>query len=92
LVFPQCSGLGFGADRLMPYLTVATSSEIVWRRLRLIFGAFAFGAVFGPYLMGWVFDTTGSYQLACLSSSLLQPGCRAMLPLGVEKGSGVGKE
>ncbi len=85
LVFAAMLGVGFGAESdLMPYLTaryfgLKSFGEIYgW-----IFGAFAFGAVLGPFLMGWVFDTTGSYQLALL---ILIPatalGAGLMLPLG----------
>src|SRR5262245_48605175 len=85
LVFAAMLGLGFGAESdLMPYLTaryfgLKSFGEIYgW-----IFGAFAFGAVLGPFLMGWVFDTTGSYQIALL---ILIPattlGAGLMLPLG----------
>jgi MFS family permease len=85
LVFAAMLGIGFGAESdLMPYLTaryfgLKSFGEIYgW-----IFGAFAFGAVLGPFLMGWVFDTTGSYQIALL---ILIPatvlGAGLMLPLG----------
>ncbi len=85
LVFAAMLGIGFGAESdLMPYLTaryfgLKSFGEIYgW-----IFGAFAFGAVLGPFLMGWVFDTTGSYQIALL---ILIPatvlGAALMLPLG----------
>jgi MFS family permease len=84
-LFAALLGIGFGAESdLMPYLTaryfgLKSFGEIYgW-----IFGAFAFGAVLGPFLMGWVFDTTGSYQLALL---ILIPattlGAGLMLPLG----------
>jgi len=85
LVFAAMIGLGFGAESdLMPYLTaryfgLKSFGEIYgW-----IFGAFAFGAVVGPFLMGWVFDTTGSYQVALLifiPATVL--GAGLMLPLG----------
>ena len=85
LLFAAMLGIGFGAESdLMPYLTaryfgLKSFGEIYgW-----IFGAFAFGAVLGPFLMGWVFDTTGSYQIALL---ILIPattlGAGLMLPLG----------
>jgi MFS family permease len=85
LLFAAMLGVGFGAESdLMPYLTaryfgLKSFGEIYgW-----IFGAFAFGAVLGPFLMGWIFDTTGSYQLALL---ILIPatalGAGLMLPLG----------
>jgi len=85
LLFAAMLGVGFGAESdLMPYLTaryfgLKSFGEIYgW-----IFGAFAFGAVLGPFLMGWVFDTTGSYRLALL---ILIPatvlGAGLMLPLG----------
>ncbi|HKA52290.1 MAG TPA: MFS transporter [Candidatus Binatia bacterium] len=85
LLFAAMLGIGFGAESdLMPYLTaryfgLKSFGEIYgW-----IFGAFAFGAVLGPFLMGWIFDTTGSYQLALL---ILIPatalGAGLMLPLG----------
>jgi cyanate permease len=81
-------GLGFGAESdIMPYLTgryfgLKSFGEIYgW-----IFGAFAFGAVLGPFLMGWAFDTTGSYQMALLifipATAL---GAGLMLPLGTER-------
>jgi len=85
LLFAAMIGLGFGAESdIMPYLTgryfgLKSFGEIYgW-----IFGAFAFGAVVGPFLMGWVFDTTGSYQVALL---IFIPataiGAGLMLPLG----------
>jgi MFS family permease len=85
LLFAAMLGVGFGAESdLMPYLTaryfgLKSFGEIYgW-----IFGAFAFGAVLGPFLMGWIFDTTGSYRLALL---ILIPatalGAGLMLPLG----------
>jgi MFS family permease len=85
LVFAALVGLGFGAESdIMPYLTaryfgLKSFGEIYgW-----IFGAFAFGAVLGPFLMGWMFDTTGSYRLAIM---ILIPatvlGAGLMLPLG----------
>jgi MFS family permease len=91
LLFAAMLGIGFGAESdLMPYLTaryfgLKSFGEIYgW-----IFGAFAFGAVLGPFLMGWIFDTTGSYQLALL---ILIPatalGAGLMLPLG-ERGPAV---
>lgn len=52
-----------------------------------LYGAFAFGAVLGPLLMGGMFDTTGSYQTALM---ILIPatvlGAGLMLPLGAQKG------
>ncbi|HEV8715200.1 MAG TPA: MFS transporter [Candidatus Binatia bacterium] len=84
LLFAAMIGLGFGAESdIMPYLTaryfgLKSFGEIYgW-----IFGAFAFGAVVGPFLMGWVFDTTGSYRVALLifipATAL---GAGLMLPL-----------
>jgi MFS family permease len=85
LVFAVMLGLGFGAESdIMPYLTaryfgVKSFGEIYgW-----VFCAFASGAVVGPLLMGFVFDTTGSYRMALLT---LIPatalGAGLMLPLG----------
>src|SRR5262245_32988842 len=87
-LFAAMLGIGFGAESdLMPYLTaryfgLKSFGEIYgW-----IFGAFAFGAVLGPFLMGWIFDTTGSYQLALL---ILIPatalGAGLMLPLSEQR-------
>jgi len=88
LLFAAMLGLGFGAESdIMPYLTaryfgLKSFGEIYgW-----IFAAFAFGAVLGPFLMGWVFDTTGSYRLAVLTlipATVL--GAGLMLPLGAGK-------
>ncbi|MBI3799584.1 MAG: MFS transporter [Deltaproteobacteria bacterium] len=85
LVFAAMIGLGFGAETdIMPYLIghhfgLASFGKIFgW-----LYGAFAFGAVLGPLLMGWVFDTTGSYHNALM---ILIPatvlGAGLMLPLG----------
>lgn len=89
LVFAAMIGLGFGAETdLMPYLIgqhfgLGSFGKIFgW-----LYGAFAFGAVLGPLLMGWMFDTTGSYQIALM---ILIPatavGAGLMLPLGMAKG------
>ncbi|MCS6925137.1 MAG: MFS transporter [Candidatus Binatia bacterium] len=85
LLFAAMVGLGFGAESdLMPYLIgrhfglAAFGTIFGW-----LYGAFAFGAVLGPLLMGWIFDTTGSYQLAVivlLPATVL--GAALMLPLG----------
>jgi MFS family permease len=88
LLFAAMIGLGFGAESdIMPYLTACyfglkSFGEIYgW-----IFGAFAFGAVLGPLLMGLVFDATGSYRVALLifipATAL---GAGLMLPLGAER-------
>jgi MFS family permease len=87
-VFAAMIGLGFGAETdLMPYLIghhfgLAAFGKIFgW-----LYGAFAFGAVLGPLLMGRVFDTTGSYQIALM---ILIPatalGAGLMLPLGGQR-------
>jgi MFS family permease len=85
LVFAAMIGVGFGAESdLMPYLTARYFGLKAFGEIYgWIFGAFAFGAVLGPFLMGWVFDTTGSYRIALL---ILIPvtvlGAGLMLPLG----------
>jgi MFS family permease len=84
-VFAAMVGLGFGAETdIMPYLI---GQHFGLRFFGTIFGwvygAFAFGAVLGPLLMGWIFDTTGSYQLALsifIPATIL--GAGLMLPLG----------
>lgn len=55
-----------------------------------LYGAFAFGAVLGPLLMGTMFDNTGSYQLALtifIPATVI--GAGLMLPLG-GRGWGLG--
>jgi cyanate permease len=48
-----------------------------------LYGAFAFGAVLGPLLMGTMFDNTGSYQLALtIFIPATVVGAGLMLPLG----------
>jgi MFS family permease len=85
LVFAAMAGLGFGAETdLMPYLIAHHFGLSSFGRIfGWLYGAFAFGAVLGPLLMGVVFDTTGSYDLAL---TLLIPatiiGAALMLPLG----------
>jgi len=86
--FAALLGIGFGAESdLMPYLTARYFGLKAFGEIYgWIFGAFAFGAVLGPFLMGWVFDTTGSYQRALLilipATSL---GAGLMLPLGARR-------
>jgi MFS family permease len=88
LVFAAMAGLGFGAETdLMPYLIAHHFGLSSFGRIfGWLYGAFAFGAVLGPLLMGIVFDTTASYDLAL---TLLIPatiiGAGLMLPLGAEK-------
>src|SRR5262249_56158868 len=85
LVFGAMVGLGLGGETdIMAYLIshhfgLASFGKIFgW-----LYGAFAFGAVLGPLLMGWVFDTSGSYHGALM---ILIPatalGAGLMLPLG----------
>lgn len=88
LVFAAMIGLGFGAETdLMPYLIahhfgLASFGKIFgW-----IYGAFAFGGMLGPLLMGKVFDATGSYDIALtilIPATLVSAGL--MLPLGASK-------
>ncbi len=84
-VFAAMAGLGFGAETdLMPYLIAHHFGLSSFGRIfGWLYGAFAFGAVLGPLLMGVVFDTTGSYDLAL---TILIPatiiGAALMLPLG----------
>jgi predicted MFS family arabinose efflux permease len=85
LLFAALAGLGFGAETdIMPYLIghhfgVTSLGKIFgW-----IYGAFAFGGMLGPLLMGKVFDATGSYHLALtilIPATALSAGL--MLPLG----------
>jgi MFS family permease len=85
LVFAAMVGLGFGAETdIMPYLIsrhfgLASFGTIFgW-----LYGAFAFGAVLGPLLMGTMFDNTGSYQLALtIFIPATVVGAGLMLPLG----------
>jgi MFS family permease len=88
LLFAAMAGLGFGAETdVMPYLIghhfgVSSLGKIFgW-----IYGAFAFGGMIGPLLMGRIFDATGSYHLAL---TILIPvtvvGAGLMLPLGSTK-------
>lgn len=88
LVFAAMAGLGFGAETdLMPFLIghhfgLASFGKIFgW-----LYGAFAFGGMLGPLLMGTTFDATGSYHLAL---TILIPvtliGAGLMLPLGTTK-------
>lgn len=85
LLFAAMIGLGFGAETdLMPYLIghhfgLSSFGKIFgW-----VYGVFAFGGMAGPFLMGRIFDTTGSYDLAL---TILIPatviGAALMLPLG----------
>ncbi len=84
-VFAAMIGLGFGAETdLMPYLIGHHFGLTSFGKIfGWLYGAFAFGAVLGPLLMGRVFDTTGSYQIALM---ILIPatalGAGLMLPLG----------
>ena len=85
LLFAAMIGLGFGAETdLMPYLIghhfgLSSFGKIFgW-----VYGVFAFGGMAGPFLMGRVFDTTGSYDLALtilIPATLI--GVGLMLPLG----------
>jgi MFS family permease len=88
LLFAVMAGLGFGAETdIMPYLIghhfgLSSLGKIFgW-----IYGAFAFGGMIGPFLMGKIFDVTGSYHLAL---TILIPftivGAGLMLPLGATK-------
>ena len=92
LLFAAMVGLGFGAESdLMPYLIARQfGMKFFGTIFGWLYGAFAFGAVLGPLLMGWMFDTTGSYQIALI---ILVPatviGAGLMLPLG-GRGWGLG--
>jgi MFS family permease len=88
LLFAAMVGLGFGAETdIMPYLIghhfgLSSLGKIFgW-----IYGAFAFGGMIGPFLMGRIFDSTNSYHLAL---TVLIPvtivGAGLMLPLGATK-------
>lgn len=88
LLFAAMVGLGFGAETdIMPYLIgrhfgLASLGKIFgW-----IYGAFAFGGMIGPFLMGRIFDSTKSYHLAL---TILIPltiiGAGLMLPLGATR-------
>ncbi|MGE4091624.1 MAG: MFS transporter [Candidatus Binatia bacterium] len=85
LVFGALIGLGFGAETdLMPYLIAHHFGLASFGRIfGWLYGAFAFGAVIGPLLMGKIFDATGSYHTAL---SILIPAtiiaAVLMLPLG----------
>ena len=88
LLFAAMAGLGFGAETdIMPYLI---GHHFGLSSLGKIFGwiycAFAFGGMIGPFLMGKIFDATGSYHLAL---TILIPatvvGAALMLPLGSAK-------
>jgi MFS family permease len=88
LLFAVMAGLGFGAETdIMPYLIshhfgVSSLGKIFgW-----IYGAFAFGGMIGPFLMGKIFDVTGSYHLALtILIPLTVVGAGLMLPLGAAK-------
>ena len=87
-IFAAMIGLGFGAETdLMPYLIAQHFGLSSFGRIfGCIYGAFAFGGMLGPLLMGKVFDATGSYHLAL---SILIPAtvisAALMLPLGWTK-------
>ena len=71
----------------MPYLIAQHFGLSSFGRIfGCIYGAFAFGGMLGPLLMGKVFDATGSYHLAL---SILIPAtvisAALMLPLGWTK-------
>lgn len=84
LLYAAMIGLGFGAETdLMPYLIAHHFGLSSFGRIfGWIYGAFAFGGMLGPLLMGKVFDATGSYHLAL---TILIPatiiGAGLMLPL-----------
>jgi len=85
LVFAAMVGLGFGAETdLMPYLIAHHFGLSSFGRIfGWIYGAFAFGGMAGPLLMGKVFDATSSYDLALtvlIPATILSAGL--MLPLG----------
>jgi len=85
LVFAAMIGLGFGAETdLMPYLIAHHFGLASFGRIfGWIYGAFAFGGMLGPLLMGKTFDATGSYHLALtilIPAAILSAGL--MLPVG----------
>jgi sugar phosphate permease len=86
LVFAAMIGLGFGAETdLMPYLIAHHFGLASFGRIfGWIYGAFAFGGMLGPLLMGKTFDATGSYHLALtilIPATILSAGL--MLALGI---------
>ncbi|NOT56185.1 MAG: MFS transporter [Deltaproteobacteria bacterium] len=84
-VFAAMVGLGFGAETdLMPYLIAHHFGLASFGRIfGWLYGAFAFGGMLGPLLMGKVFDATGSYDIALtilIPTTIVSAGL--MLPLG----------
>lgn len=84
-VFAAMVGLGFGAETdLMPYLIAHHFGLASFGRIfGWLYGAFAFGGMLGPLLMGKVFDATSSYDLALtvlIPATIVSAGL--MLPLG----------
>jgi MFS family permease len=92
LIFAAMIGLGFGAETdLMPYLIAHHFGLASFGRIfGWIYGAFAFGGMLGPLLMGKTFDATGSYHLALtilIPATILSAAL--MLPLGWVKDANV---
>lgn len=88
LIFAAMIGLGFGAETdLMPYLIAQHFGLASFGRIfGWIYGAFAFGGMLGPLLMGKTFDATGSYHLALtilIPATILS--AVLMLPLGIRR-------
>lgn len=88
LIFAAMIGLGFGAETdLMPYLIAHHFGLASFGRIfGWIYGAFAFGGMLGPLLMGKTFDATGSYHLALtilIPATILSAAL--MIPLGWTK-------
>jgi MFS family permease len=84
-VFAAMVGLGFGAETdLMPYLIAHHFGLASFGRIfGWLYGAFAFGGMLGPLLMGKVFDAYGSYDIALtilIPATIVSAGL--MLPLG----------
>lgn len=64
VVYALCFGLGFGARA--PVMASLAAGKFARSNFGVIFGAMALGqgvgGSLGPWLAGWLFDVTGSYQ------------------------------
>ncbi len=84
LLFAAMVGLGFGAETdLMPYLIAHHFGLVSFGRIfGWLYGAFAFGGMLGPLLMGKIFDARGSYDTAftiLIPATILSAGLMLLL-------------